>query len=123
MTSIARRFGLMPLRRKPGRSHSGGSRKRLNGWTTRRQQRCFAAAPSGNVVPEMQRQTIAGLLHELPALLPHLERYAELRADELRDAHDRVRAAGRMGRATTRVRARLPVDILGIYVYLPDVAT
>lgn len=81
----------------------------------------FAAVPSANVVPEMQRQTVAQVLEALPALQRHLERYATQRAETLRDAHDRVRQAGRMGTAKSRVEPRLPLDILGIYVYLPHV--
>jgi hypothetical protein len=81
----------------------------------------FAATPTGNVVPEMQQRTIAQLLGDYPALEPHIEQFASRRAEALRDAHDRVRQAGRMGTAKSRVDPRLPVDILGIYVYLPHV--
>jgi hypothetical protein len=81
----------------------------------------FAATPSGNVVPEMQQRTIAQLLGKYPALEPHIEQFASRRAEALRDAHDRVRTAGGMGSAKSRVEPRLPVDILGIYIYLPHV--
>jgi hypothetical protein len=51
-------------------------------------------------------------------LRPGLERIAAQRADQLADAHRRVRrAAGTAGRAM--VSAHLPVDVLGVYVYLP----
>jgi hypothetical protein len=40
------------------------------------------------------------------------------RAEQLAEAHRRVRrAAGTTGRVT--VTAHLPVDVLGVYVYLP----
>jgi superfamily II DNA or RNA helicase len=81
-------------------------------------QALFSATPSANVVPEAQRQTISQTLQALPALSPHLEAYALERASTLAASHDRVRAAGRLS-AKTRVEPRLPVDILGVYVYLP----
>jgi hypothetical protein len=80
----------------------------------------FLAAPSGNVVPEMQRQLVRQTLDALPALQPALERYAVERAEQLRESHDRVRTATRLS-GKTRVAPRLPVDVLGVYVYLPHV--
>jgi len=81
----------------------------------------FSAAPSGNVVPELQRQAVRQVLDGLPSLGAALDAYGQRRAEELRDSHDRVRTAGRLiGR--TRVQPRLPVDVLGIYVYLPHVS-
>jgi hypothetical protein len=45
---------------------------------------------------------------------------ARARAQELRDSHERVRSAGKMV-GKTKVEARLPVDLLGVYVFLPHV--
>jgi hypothetical protein len=81
----------------------------------------FAATPTGNVIPEMQQRTIAALLGDFPTLEPHIGAFASRRAEALREAHDRVRSAGRMGSGKSRVEPRLPVDILGIYIYLPHV--
>jgi SNF2 family DNA or RNA helicase len=83
-------------------------------------QQLFASSPSANVVPEMQSQSVRTVLDALPTLQPALEAIARARAQDLRDAHERVRTAGRMV-GKTRVEARLPVDLLGIYVFLPHV--
>lgn len=78
----------------------------------------FTAVPSGNVVPEMQRQAIAQVLDALPTLRPALDELATKHGQELRDSHERVRTAGRMV-GKTRVEPHVPVDLLGVYVYLP----
>ena len=81
----------------------------------------LAATPSANVVAEMQRQVVSQVIEALPALGPSLEAIATTRAEELRASHERVRTAGRLV-GKTRVQARLPVDLLGVYVYLPHLA-
>ncbi len=84
-------------------------------------QRLLGAEPAGNVVPEQQRRLIRQVLDALPALEPTLAAYAARRAAALRESHERVRTAGRLtGR--TRVEPRLPVDLLGVYLYLPHLA-
>lgn len=83
--------------------------------------RLLTAEPAGNVLPEQQRQLVQRVLAALPALEPTLAAYAQRRAAALRESHERVRTAGRLtGR--TRVEPRLPVDLLGVYVYLPHLA-
>ncbi|CAN5209166.1 helicase-related protein [soil metagenome] len=80
----------------------------------------FSAHPTGNVLPEAQTQAARVVLDGLTALSPHLSQLAERRATALRDAHDGVRLASRMT-GKTSVTARTPVDVLGVYVYLPHV--
>jgi len=77
-------------------------------------------APSANVAADQQRQVVRQVVDALPSLQHQLEAFAQARGAQLRESHDRVRTAGRLtGR--TRVEPRLPVDILGVYVYLPHV--
>ncbi|MBI2776618.1 MAG: DEAD/DEAH box helicase [Chloroflexi bacterium] len=80
----------------------------------------FAASPSANAIPEQQTQAVLQVLASLSSLTPALETMAKERAVQLRDAHERVRTAGKLV-GKTRVEARLPIDLLGIYVYLPHV--
>lgn len=49
----------------------------------------------------------------------HLNDEAQRRADQLREAHTRVREAAKQGKVKIRVEPQLPVDVLGVYVYLP----
>lgn len=89
-------------------------------------ERLLAARPDRNIPPDIARNIMAAVLAALPAALgPHLEQFANTLADELRDAHVRVRTAARGERAgdlTVRglvVRPQLPVDVLGVYFYQP----
>jgi hypothetical protein len=89
-------------------------------------EQLLAARPDRNVPPDIARNIMSGVLAALPATLgPNLERFAHDLADELRDAHTRVRTAARGERAgdlTVRglaVRPELPVDVLGAYLYQP----
>jgi superfamily II DNA or RNA helicase len=81
----------------------------------------FGTVPSGNVVAELATRSVAQVLDGHEFLRAPLDAYARRRAEALRDAHERVRAAGRL-RGRTRVEPRLPVDLLGVYVFLPDVS-
>ena len=51
---------------------------------------------------------------------PLLEELAWERAEELREAHRRVRKAASLSVMRLRVEPQLPPDILGMYVYLPN---
>lgn len=77
------------------------------------------AEPSGNILPQQAanfvRQVVAGIDH----LRPELAQLADERAQELLEAHRRVRSASRTVGVRYDVRPQLPVDVLGIYVLLP----
>ena len=61
-------------------------------------------------------------LTALPDLQPALDHRATTLAADLRDSHSRVRVAiGGMPRRGLAVDPILPVDVLGVYVYLPQV--
>ncbi len=79
----------------------------------------MASTPSGNVAPEQARDFVTQVVEQFKALQPRVESEARRRADELRDAHQRVRAAARLASASLRVEPELPADVLGIYVFLP----
>jgi len=76
------------------------------------------AQPDENIYPQQAskfvQQVVAGFDH----LRPHLEDIAINRAEALLDAHRRVRDAAK-ARGRYSVEPKLPVDILGIYIYLP----
>jgi hypothetical protein len=52
---------------------------------------------------------------------PKLEEVAQARAEELLQAHRRVRTAARIKGLRCRVEPQLSPDVLGIYAYLPIV--
>jgi hypothetical protein len=78
------------------------------------------AVPQGNVFPQQAegfvRKVVEGYVTHLA---PHLEEFARLQAQDLLEAHLRVRKASRAGGRKPLVEPFLPVDVLGIYMYLP----
>jgi hypothetical protein len=76
------------------------------------------AAPSANLAPERARRDLERAIATLPTLEHALRDVAQVRASELLESHRRVRqAAGTRGRFA--VEPQLPVDVLGLYVFLP----
>lgn len=77
------------------------------------------AEPSGNLAPQQAttfvRQVVEGMSH----LRAYLDQLAVGRAEELLDAHRRVRTASQITGTRYDVRPQLPVDVLGVYVLLP----
>jgi superfamily II DNA or RNA helicase len=74
--------------------------------------------PSGNVLPEQARDALERVLARLDGLRPAIDRVAATRAADLGAEHERVRDIADL-RGKTTVTPQLPVDVLGIYVFLP----
>lgn len=77
------------------------------------------AKPEANVAPDLARTHLERVIQTLPALDSELARIAGERAEEIRQAHRRVRKAARLSAARLIVDPKLPVDVLGVYLYLP----
>ncbi len=80
------------------------------------------AQPDANIHPQQASEFVRRVIDGFGHLRPHVNDFAEQRAQELLDAHLRVREAAHVRgerRASTTVEAQLPPDVLGIYVYLP----
>ncbi|MEY8040049.1 helicase-related protein [Saccharopolyspora cebuensis] len=78
------------------------------------------AAPSGNVAPDLARDDLARAIEALTKLDDALNNSAAVRAERLRASHARVREAAKQSRAEKiTVEPHTPVDVLGVYVYLP----
>ncbi|GIE90489.1 helicase-related protein [Actinoplanes regularis] len=88
----------------------------------------LAAQPDANMPHDIARNTMGQVLEVLPTVVPHLDQYAHDLAESLREAHVRVRTTARGDRAGAlsirglTVEPQLPVDVLGVYVYLPGAA-
>jgi hypothetical protein len=96
-----------------------GSPQRAEWLSSEEAEALLNVAPDANIVPELQREALQRVLDEFAALAPHLEESAWQRANELLEAHRRVRSAARMRGVSQRVEPQLPPDILGVYVFLP----
>ncbi|MEP7161076.1 MAG: helicase-related protein [Dermatophilaceae bacterium] len=79
----------------------------------------LGARPDANIPPDRARQFAQRAIGAAGALAPLLEDRARRRGDELLESHRRVRTGARAAKAGLRVRAQTPVDVLGVYVYLP----
>ena len=78
------------------------------------------AQPSGNISPDESRSFLARLISDFDALRPHLDEQLKRKAEELREAHVRVRSAAKLAAGSVRVQPQLPADVVGAYVFLPD---
>jgi superfamily II DNA or RNA helicase len=81
--------------------------------------RLLDATPSGNVPETLGKALIAPILDTVDSVLPHLSDQADKKAEELADAHRRVRESARTAVRGLRVQAQRPADILGVYTFLP----
>jgi hypothetical protein len=83
----------------------------------------LSAAPIGNVAPDAARDFVSEVLAGEGGWRPRLDAEAQVRAAGVSEAHARVREADRRrgSSATGRLRAtpQLPVDVVGVYVFLP----
>ena len=79
------------------------------------------ATPKGNQALSMAEQMLERMIGQIRkgALADKLESLAEDRAASLLEAHKRVRQAARIAGQKHTITPKLPVDILGLYVYLP----
>ncbi len=77
------------------------------------------AEPSTNVPPDAAEQALQRILAGLGELSEHLDDLADENAAQLLDAHRRVRAGADQRRRGLSVRGAKPVDVVGVYVFLP----
>jgi hypothetical protein len=82
-------------------------------------ERVLALTPDANVTPEQARYHLSRVLEGLSALEPALAKRARLRAEAIRQAHERLAAGARLRGVRITVEPKLPPDVLGVYVYLP----
>ena len=75
-------------------------------------------ASSANSPGEAMNCVGEGLL----AIKPKLIALAKERGEALLEAHRRVRKATRATGTSQRIEPKLPVDVLGVFVYLPEVS-
>ena len=78
----------------------------------------FQALPAANIGHDLAVSQLERARDGIGTVNAHLEQLAQTRADELLAAHRRIRdSAGALG--SYDVRPQLPVDVLGLYVFMP----
>ena len=81
--------------------------------------RLLECTPSGNLPPDAVQREVRQAIAFLAAHTEQLQALAQRRADNLLADHQRVREAARdVGQYS--VSPCLPVDVMGVYVLLPD---
>jgi superfamily II DNA or RNA helicase len=79
----------------------------------------LTATADANVPPDQAQSFVMRTVDALPETAPRLGDKADDLADRLEESHRRVRAATGEIRRGLDVTAQKPVDLLGVYVYLP----
>ena len=82
----------------------------------------LGAEATRNLPAALRDRQLQSALDALAGWQPQLEAIAKIRAQALLQDHRRVREAAE-GRGSYQVTASLPVDVMGVYVLLPDAAT
>ncbi len=78
--------------------------------------------PTANVLGEIAYDQINKILEKYPIIQPRLEEFAKNRAQELLESHLRVRNAALFkAKENPQIEPIQPPDLLGIYVYLPQI--
>jgi superfamily II DNA or RNA helicase len=77
------------------------------------------AKPARGIHKAQATDFVQKVIDEFDALRTHLDEFATERGDEILQAHRRVREATKQTGVRYEIEPQLPVDVLGIYVYLP----
>jgi superfamily II DNA or RNA helicase len=89
--------------------------------TPEQTRQLLGAEATRNMPAPLRDRQLQAALGALPSWQPQLEAIAKARAQALLADHRRVREAAE-GRGSYQVTASLPVDVMGLYVLLPDTA-
>jgi superfamily II DNA or RNA helicase len=89
--------------------------------TPEQTRQLLGAEATRNMPAPLRDRQLQAALDALPGWQPQLEAIAKARAQALLADHRRVREAAE-GRGSYQVTASLPVDVMGLYVLLPDTA-
>jgi hypothetical protein len=76
------------------------------------------AKPDANISPQQASEFVGQVIAGFDHLRPKLDELAKERGETILQSHLRVREAAKL-KGRTRVEAKLPPDVVGIYIYLP----
>jgi superfamily II DNA or RNA helicase len=98
-----------------------GSPENAEWLSTDETESLLEAVPTSNIDPEQKRKFIQRILDGYEAIRAHLDEQGKSQGETLLTAHKRVRSAAKWRNVHQTIRPELPPDILGIYIFLPDV--
>ena len=82
-------------------------------------EQLLGVTPDQNVPPPQAARVLETITSGFITLKPALEDAAQAHAEQLLEAHERVRVAARARGRRPVIEPFLPVDVLGLYVFLP----
>jgi hypothetical protein len=86
-------------------------------------ERLLQTVPSSNLPKEVAMSNVAQVVAGLETLARTVDAAAHSRAAALLETHRRVRQGAGLSGSRLKVEPKLPADILGIFVYLPELAS
>ncbi len=95
-----------------------GSPSKPNQLSNDEAKKLLAAKPTAQVNQDIARVNIERVTNEIDALINLITKNAETRGDEILKSHTRVRKSTRQ-KNKPKIKLQTPVDILGIYIFLP----
>ena len=84
-----------------------------------RAEALLQAQADANIGEGPKQDAVSRILDRFDALQPEVDRIADERGAALFEAHRRVRKATKAGVRALKVEVHKPVDVLGVYVFLP----
>lgn len=84
-------------------------------------EKLLSAQPDGNITPDQATNFVLKVIEGFDFLRPQIDQAAIQRGQDLLDAHQRVRLASGFRNIRYRVEPQLPPDVLGIFIYLPQI--
>lgn len=82
-------------------------------------EKLIGLKPEANILPEQSKEFISRVINEVGDLKAYLFEYANKNGEKIAASHRKVREAAKIKNLKYSIEAKLPPDILGIYVYLP----
>lgn len=82
----------------------------------------FALEATQNTPPAVRERAVSNALKHLGTHQKALDHIGQEHGQQLLKDHRRVRDAERHGRGSFEVKPQLPIDVLGVYVLMPEVA-
>lgn len=79
----------------------------------------LALQPEANIGADRVRDAVGRVVERFDLLRPQIEQNAQSRAADLLATHTNVRGEAKVSGLAVDVQPQLPVDVLGIYVFLP----
>lgn len=96
-----------------------GSSESAQWLTNQEAEELLTYQPEANIGADRVRDAVGRVVDRFDLLRPHIEQDARNRATDLLATHTNVRGEAKVAGLAVDVHPQLPVDVLGIYVFLP----